>query len=133
MKKFVLIILAIWTINSCSKDEDPIPLATPSLDWSPTSISGNMLEVSITISSPEGLPEGSLEFTVDDNRIDSFQPNKGTNAYNTTYSFDDLDSHNAKLSYIFSDGRSSVDKTISIQKSIQKVTQKSAKSDWMDF
>nr|WP_299381181.1 hypothetical protein [Allomuricauda sp.] len=133
MKKIVLIILAFSIVNSCSKDEDPAPLATPSLDWAPSSVNSNTLEISITIDSPEGLPEGTLEFSVDGNRVNTYQPNKGTSTYNTAYTFDDLETHTAKLSYLFSDGRSSVDKTISIKKSVQQVTQKSSKSDWMDL
>lgn len=133
MKKFVLITLAILTIHSCSKDEEPKPLETPSFDWSPVSVSENMLEISITINSSEDLPEGTLEFKVDGNRIDSFQATKGTKNYNTDFSFVDMETHTASLSYMFNDGRSALNKTINIKKSLQTVTQKSSKSDWIDF
>jgi len=133
MRKIVLITLALCTVYSCSKDEKGVPLATPTLDWNPTSVSGGMLEISITINSDEDLPQGSLEFTVDDSRINTFKVRKGTNAHNTAYRFDDLETHRATLFYTFSDGRSAISKTINIKKSVQQVTQKSSKSDWVDF
>ncbi|MEX0313078.1 MAG: hypothetical protein AB3N18_02795 [Allomuricauda sp.] len=133
MKKFILITLTILTIYSCSKDEEPKALVTPSLEWSPISISGNMLKISITINSEEDLPQGSLEFTVDGNRINTFQASKGTKNHSTDFSFTDMDSHTFSLSYIFTDGRSTLSKTMNIQKTLQTVTQKSSKSDWVDF
>ncbi|MGX1930582.1 hypothetical protein [Flagellimonas sp. 2504JD4-2] len=133
MKKFVLITLALLAVLSCSKDEEPATLATPSLEWSPVSVSGNTLEISVTISSSDDLPAGTLEFSVDGNRIGSFQATKGTKTYSTDYSFTDTESHTASISYTFSDGRSALNKTINIQKSVQAVTQKSSKSDWIDF
>ncbi len=133
MKKFALITFAILTIHACSKDEEPKTLATPSLDWSPISVSENILQISITINSEEDLPPGTLEFSVDGNRINTFQATKGTKSYNTDFSFNDMESHTVSLSYIFNDGRNAVNKTIDIKKSLQKVSQKSSRSDWLDF
>ncbi len=133
MKKFVLITFAILTIHACSKDEEPKRLETPSFDWSPISVSENILQISITINSSEDLPEGTLEFKVDGNRIKSFQATKGTRTLNTDFNFGDTETHTASLSYTFNDGRSTLNKTIDIKKSLQTVTQKSSRSDWLDF
>lgn len=133
MKKVILITLAILTICSCSKDEESKPLETPSFDWSPVSVSDNTLEISITINSSDDLPEGTLEFMVDGNRIKSFQVTKGTRTLTTDFNFSDMETHTASLSYMFNDGRSALSKTINIQKSLQTVTQKSTRNDWTDF
>ena len=133
MKKFVWIAMVVVLIQACGKDEEPEMLATPSMDWSPTSVSGNTLEISITINSDEALPAGSLEFKVDGQRINTYQAAKGSSIYNTDYNFNDMESHTATLSYMFEDGRNTINKTISIKKSVQTVTQKSTKNDWVDF
>ncbi|WP_420600934.1 hypothetical protein [Flagellimonas sp.] len=133
MKKLILITLVMLMTHSCSKDEEAKALETPSFDWSATAVSGNTMEISITINSSEDLPEGTLEFKVDGNLINSFQALKGTKTYNTDFNFVDMETHTASLSYMFSDGRSALNKTINIKKSLQTVTQKSSKSDWVDF
>ncbi len=133
MKKIVLITLTILTIHSCGKDDESKVLETPSFEWNPISVSENALEISITINSSGDLPEGILEFKVDGNRINSFQAIKGTKVYNTDYNFIDMETHTASLSFMFSGGRNALNKTINIKKSLQKVSQKSSKNDWVDF
>ena len=133
MKRLILITMAIVTIHSCSKDNETKALETPSLEWSPVSVSEDRLEISITINSSEGLPEGTLEFEVDGNLINSYQPIKGTTTYITDYGFSDMETHQASLFYMFNDGRSALNKTINIKRSLQTVTQRSSRSDWVDF
>ncbi len=133
MKRILILVFTILTIFSCSKDDDENVLATPTLEWGATSIQGNNLEISITISSSEDLPAGTLEFKVDGKTINTFSATKGSNAYTTDYTVDDKKAHQALLVYSFADGRTELSKTITIKKSVQETLQRSSRNDWIEI
>ena len=134
MKKLIYFILFI-SVLSCSKDEDPPikVLVTPVLEWKMTSVKNNFLEISITINSSENLPSGKLDFKVDNELIDTFAPLKNTKMFTTSYSFEDINEHNATLIYSFSDKRASINKSIKIKKVLNETLIKSSTENWISF
>ena len=132
--RFLILLASLLIFISCSKDDESKPLATPTLDWSATSVTVNdALEITIEINSEEALPEGTLDFKVEGETANSFPIKKGTHSYVTDFTFSDTNKHTAVIIYTFADGRSAVKKTIDIKKSTQEILQQSTKSNWEDF
>ena len=135
MKKIYILFLVLSTVISCGKDDGPgtEKLATPSLNWSATGVTNDVLEISITISSTDNLPTGKIEFKVDNTTVDNFSATKGTQTFTTSYAFADTNEHNASVVYSFTDGRNSVSKTIKIKKLLNETLVKSTREDWEDY
>ncbi|GAA4272238.1 hypothetical protein U6A24_21370 [Aquimarina gracilis] len=123
-----------FLLTSCSNDDNAEMLATPTLDWNATSIiNDDILEISITINSEDQLPEGKLEFQIDDVSLNTYSPNKGTNTYTTNYSFQGFTEHKATIVYTFNDGRNPISKSKNIKKSMLEAIENSTKNDWQDL
>lgn len=138
MKKiiYVHIIIAIllMILFSCSKDDETQNLATPSLEWKVNSLKDtNFLEVSVTINSEDELPDGELEFQIDDVTLNSFPITKGEKIYTTNYSFSDFEKHKASIVYTFTDGRNTIIKSINLKKTLLEVVENSSRNDWEDI
>ncbi|MDO5978755.1 hypothetical protein [Flavivirga spongiicola] len=131
---FIITVLIIFITGSCSKDDSQGNLVTPTLKWEANAITDSKLEISITITSSESLPEGNLEFKVDGNVLNTFSAEKGTKVFTTNYVFNDTEAHNASVVYNFVDDIiKPVSKSISIKKSIQEILQKSTRNTWVDL
>lgn len=136
MKKLYLLLVTITIISSCGKEETPDPpkkIATPSLSWTATNAVNDVLEIEITISSNENLPQGKLEFKIDNNTIDTFSPTKGTQSYTTSFKFEDTDEHTATVYYSFNDGRAALSKNKKIQKNTIENIETSSKDQWNNY
>ncbi len=133
MKRIYIVIFTVLISLSCSKDDEEKILATPTLEWAAIAVQGNALEITITVSSSEELPAGSLTFNVDGEQVNTFSAIKGSKMYTTDYTFEDTKTHQASLVYSFSDGRTKLNKTKSIKKSEQETVQKSNRNDWIEI
>lgn len=135
MKNLYYFIVITLFLTACQKDGDEPTkqLATPKISWVTTSVTNNVLEISITIESTEELPLGNLKFRVDNVLIDDFNPSKGNNSYTTNYTFTDENEHKALISYSFTDKRPSITKTVKVNRFLIKTTETSTKEDWKDL
>lgn len=132
-KLLIIAIAFVTTVSSCSKDDSVKQLVTPSLTWSASTVNNNVLEITITISSSDELPKGTLSFEVNDTVINTYPTVKGEHSYSTNFTFSDTNSHTAVLTYSFDDGRTPITKTLRIQKSVNEVLQQSTRNSWTDI
>lgn len=136
MKKLYILLLITFLIISCGKEDSPEPtktLASPTMNWAAKNVTNDVLEIEVVISSNENLPTGKLEFKIDNTIVDTFTPTKGTTSYTTSYSFEDIDEHSAKLEYVFNDSRTNLSKNKKIKKITDETILKSQNEDWKNY
>jgi hypothetical protein len=136
MKKLLnyILIFGILTM-ACSDDEnDPqTVLGTPSLLWSGSDLFNDQLLITVEITSHENLPTGKLMFQSDNYTYGTYLPLKGKVKLLTSFSFQDTDTHEAALYYMFNDNRDPVSSKSTLTKLQVVELESTSQDDWTNY